>query len=68
MEWVKLSERKPPRDANYLVHWPSADPDKALVTTAWYHPREGWSLIPHAWIKGITHWMELPEPPKPETD
>jgi hypothetical protein len=63
--WIAVSERLPADDALYLVYAPSADPAKPLITTAWFEPDGfGWSLIVSYWIKAITHWMPLPEPPR----
>ncbi len=64
-EWIPLSERLPPRDDRYLVYAPSADPDKPMILIAWFHPdSKKWSLILEIWSSAITHWMEVPGPPK----
>lgn len=67
MNWVKLSERKPPRETKYLVYAPSAELGCPLMTTAWYHPKgDKWSLILSPWDQGITHWMEILPPADPD--
>jgi Protein of unknown function (DUF551) len=64
--WIAATDRLPSIDGSYLVHCPSADPDKPLIATAWYNPNAGWSLLPDLWINAITHWMSLPAPPAEE--
>lgn len=49
----------------YLIHSPSADPDKPLIAIAWFHPEDGsWSLVPEYWTEAITHWAVVPGPPE----
>lgn len=63
--WVRVEDGLPTEEKKYLVHCPSADPDKPLIATAWYHPEEReWSLIPEYWAKGIRHWQAIPDPPE----
>ena len=64
MKWISIEDKLPDKDAVYLIHAPSADPDKPFIHIAWYDPDFGWSLLPKVWIPAITHWMPLPEPPK----
>jgi len=68
MRWTALP-RLPETSGSKLVYAPSADPDKPLICCAWYEAPgtrnpSGWSLLHQCWIDGITHWMELPDPPK----
>lgn len=62
--WVPV-KTKPTFDGMCLVYAPSADPDKPLITCAWWDlENKSWSLINTYWAKAITHWMPLPAPPK----
>ncbi len=64
-EWIPLTDRFPPRDDRYLVFAPSSDRDKPMILIAWFHPdSKKWSLILEIWSAAITHWMEVPGPPK----
>lgn len=63
MKWIPATT-PPPADGSYLVHAPSGDDKKPLITTAWYDPEFGWSLLPPVWINAISHWMKLPPPPE----
>ena len=63
--WVPVSERLPDKDALYIVHAPSADPEKPMIHVAWYEPNGyGWSILPKVWIDAITHWMPMPDAPR----
>lgn len=63
--WISVKDRLPEKDALYLIHAPSLDEKKPLITCAWYNPNlPGWSMLVECWLKAITHWMPLPEPPK----
>lgn len=60
-DWIDAEVRLPDEDNRYLVHCPSADPDKPLIAIAWYNPNPGqWSLLPSPWIAAIRHWQPLP--------
>ncbi len=62
--WIPVAERLPDKDALYIVCAPSADPDRPMLSIAWYDPRGfGWSLLAGVWIEALTHWMPMPEPP-----
>lgn len=70
MTWINVKDRKPPRDSSYLVAiGPMAD-GEYFIRIAWYNPNEDpdmydrWSCLPTALLEYITHWMELPEPPR----
>lgn len=65
--WVDAKKSLPKEDGHYIVHAPSADPDKPLVAMAWYNPELGWSLLQECWCKAITHWMQKPKPPNAGT-
>ena len=71
-EWISVSERLPKYNTSVLVYRPTmAMPIVADTYYGWYGEDderwyEGWSLYGKN-SKGenvITHWMELPEPPK----
>jgi|GEM_PF-4010023 len=62
-EWVECSKAMPPDNALYLVYAPSCDPEKPMISLAWYEPNGfGWSLT-HVWCEAITHWARLPKRP-----
>lgn len=69
MEWIGVGDRLPEGEGLFVVHAPSADPDKPLILTVWFHP-DGlrsdtahlWGLV-KPWSIAVTHWMPLPEPP-----
>ena len=64
-KWISTKERLPTKDAAYLIHAESADPDKPFIHIGWYNPNgDGWSLVLKPFIEAITHWMPLPNPPK----
>jgi hypothetical protein len=65
--WIKCSDRLPSESGKYIILAPSADPDKPLITIAWFEPSVvfGWSLLTPHWIIATTHWMPLPTPPTP---
>lgn len=68
VRWTALP-RVPETSGSKLVYAPSADPEKPLICCAWYEAEgtenePGWSLLPAHWLAAITHWMELPAPPK----
>ena len=66
--WVPISERLPDKDALYIVHAPSADPERPLIHVAWYEPDGyGWSFLPKVWTDAITHWMPMPDAPNAPT-
>lgn len=61
LDWVSVKERLPKEDGGVMIFAPSADPEKPLVTKAWYDPNYGWSMLPPNWINAITHWRSLPK-------
>ncbi len=67
MKWHRWPDEKPPEDDLYIIYAPSMDPEKPLITVAWYDPRiDEWSLLPEVWIDAIHSWMFLPDPPTEE--
>lgn len=63
--WTRLADAKPSKSAPYLIFAPSADPEKPLIHVAWFDPDEDqWSGLVECWLRAITHWMPLPEPPE----
>jgi hypothetical protein len=73
MTWHEIAtDGQPPRGGKYIVFAPSSDSDMPLIAMARYEPPgptryrdsvNGWELLPREWLRGITHWMELPDPP-----
>ena len=57
-QWIPVSERLPKDDEDVLVCVNGTYRDLAYRDEGtWYDER-------HNHLKGITHWMQLPEPPK----
>lgn len=53
--WIKIQNKMPNKTGSYLTY----DTKDGYTTIEHFHPKEwNWKNI------GITHWMELPEPPK----
>ena len=65
-EWIDTQEKLPEIDGLVLIHAPTMNPDKPLITTAWYNPGHGWSLLQPQFLRAITHWQSLPGSPKKE--
>lgn len=66
--WIDIDKELPTKDALYIIHVETADKNKPYIGTAWYNPNGfGWSLLPDVFIPCITHWMEMPKPPKNES-
>lgn len=64
MNWRQLSDEQP-TEGLHLVYAASADPDRPLIVTAWWHAAEKqWSIINEYWAKAVTHWMPLPPAPQ----
>lgn len=61
MEWVKCSERLPRDHETVLVHGGIAK----LIKGHWYTGMEE-PIFFNRIEWDVTHWMPLPEPPKPE--
>ena len=61
--WHPMSER-PLSSGRYLIYARSADPERPLITVAWYDTDDGtWlGIIPY-WLRAASHWMPLPPPP-----
>ena len=68
--WIPVEERLPEKSGNYLTAFGDGT---ALSTNIFMHPddwltEEGNKINPNGkWYFGeVTHWQELPEPPKEE--
>jgi hypothetical protein len=68
IDWISVAESGLPKEPGmYLVHCPTADPDKPLMVTCWFesdpeHPPLGWGLV-EVFKDKVTHWCK-PIPPK----
>ena len=61
MSWISMNDQLPKEDAPYLVYARTADPQASFIQIAWYEPDGfGWSLLPEAWVKAITHCCRCP--------
>ena len=61
--WRDFRTDPPTVDGPLIVHAPSLDTTKPLITIAWFTPGSGLSLMPTVWINAVTHWMPIPDPP-----
>lgn len=64
LPWISVKDRLPAAPGAYLIHSPSADPERPMICVAWYEPpgtenMEGWQLMLEPFIAGITHWLPL---------
>ena len=62
-EWISVEERLPDKDGEYLT-W-----DGLIYFLIWFNASLGlWNVSESgdtsSAIRGVTHWMPLPEPPK----
>ena len=69
MDWISVTERLPSDSGTKLVFIPTLDDKLPFIGIAWFEPEgtkniSGWQLLPTILCNGITHWMELPEPPE----
>ena len=64
MTWISVKKSLPKEDSLYLVYCLTSR--KPFVTTGWYDPDYGWSLISENFIENLTHWATIPEPPSQE--
>lgn len=74
--WIPMSEQLPPVDSPVLIHTSDGTVCAACRTTfagdTWwdgagfdgYEWEWTWSRENEPWL-GVTHWMPLPEPPRP---
>lgn len=62
--WVDAKKRLPKEEGRYIIYAKAVK--KNGITIAYYYPEMGWWLVASSNIKGITHWMPLPKPPKRE--
>lgn len=65
-KWISVKDRLPDIDAEVLIRT-----DESLYDVAQYTGADRfWTLErnPSCWVTaiGVTHWMQLPEPPKEE--
>lgn len=59
MNWIKVSDRLPDDESDVLVF------DGYSYYLVWYENKI-YGLADSTPLKGVTHWMPLPEPPKGE--
>lgn len=59
VQWYRFVDEQPPIEGMYIIC-----SDTLLVATAWWNG-EAWHVLPGE--GAVTHWMELPPPPKKET-
>jgi hypothetical protein len=60
-EWISVKDRLPPDRERVLVYTIDGRMfDACFSAGIWYEINNGWELDFHS----MTHWMNLPEPPK----
>lgn len=66
-KWVDNKERQPSEEGNYLVCW--SDGEICVLDYFIHENAQGWNYTPREVADKITvtHWMRLPEAPKPDT-
>ena len=68
LPWISVTDRLPEEEGLYLIYAPSADPEKPLIFSAWWHLSDNpewykrWGLV-KMWSDAVTYWMPLPDPP-----
>ena len=68
MEWISVENEVPSDDANVLTY------SDGYSITVGYHTKKGWFYHPDDQglrdnsLIDVTHWMELPDPPKEKID
>jgi hypothetical protein len=62
MQWKLFSEEKPEPDTRIIIHRLINNQSYVDVISYYEEPKSG--LKPWVDIKGITHWMNLPDAPK----
>ena len=68
-QWISVKDRLPEKEGEYLAFGYSAS-DAARWIVVMYDPRdECWYELSSDWdwTDDVTHWQELPEPPKEES-
>lgn len=71
-QWISVKDRLPEDRQKVLAfgYWP--DSEAASIIQAKYYSEDLYnrpSFVSHALtLKHVSHWMKLPEPPKPQTE
>lgn len=66
MEWISVKDKFPDLEEEVLVYQPEND-DMVYIGYLMQNPRTGklyWNKQNGIEIHGITHWLQIPEPPK----
>lgn len=50
-DWIDVQKKPPKVDGLVLIHAPTMNPEKHLITTAWYNTDQGWSLLPTPFLE-----------------
>lgn len=68
MEWISVKDELPGLEEEVLVYQPEND-DLVVIGYLMQNPRTGklyWNKQNGIEIHGITHWLQIPEPPNEE--
>lgn len=66
--WISVKDRMPDKSGTYLCYQPKAASICALNTVRWSEVKGWMGKEVGSRIEGIEYWMQLPEPPKEESD
>jgi hypothetical protein len=66
-EWISVKDRVPPIGKAVLTYFPEAK-YCTCFNAAWYDGEDFWFDMDGSPVRGITHWMPLPEPPESVTN
>lgn len=61
-QWISVDERLPEEDGTYLVVVKNRA--SHIDTDRFYVDDSSWEFFNNSRLPKITHWMQLPEPPK----
>lgn len=64
--WCQTTKRLPQHDGMYLVHLLTTD-ELNMILISSYEKEKGWTMLPEEWRNSVSHWMQMPNPPKMET-
>ena len=64
-KWIDVNERMPESNHNVLVYDKYSETKGEICVAEYWDDFNEWSTIDNfSAMDNITHWMELPEPPK----
>lgn len=65
MNWISITDKLPQDIDNVLAYSTCSNDENVRVEVAYFDRETNeWCGAPKYFLKDITHWMPLPEPPK----